>query len=308
MITAVEKSDNTMMCCASCGTAEGDDIKLKYCRACYLVRYCSVKCQKEHRPQHKKECKKRAAEMKDEILFKQPESSHEGDCPICCLPLPIGPLESVLNPCCSKYICKGCNHANKKRLLEERLQNTCPFCRKAIPKSTEEAIEQLMKRIEANDPVAMCQVGTMRCLDGDYKTGLDYFTRAAALGDGLAHRQLSVMYRNGEGVEKEKKRALHHTEQAAIGGHPGARYNLGLEELKNGRVERAAKHYIIAAKLGDDDSMERVKDLYKDGIVGKDDFAAALRGYHAAIEATKSPQREEALKLGSGSGFITKGG
>eukprot|EP00984_Skeletonema_dohrnii_P035791 scaffold35973_cov122-Skeletonema_dohrnii-CCMP3373.AAC.2 len=33
--------------------------------------------------QHKKECKKRAAEFRDELLFKQPESCHEGDCPIC---------------------------------------------------------------------------------------------------------------------------------------------------------------------------------------------------------------------------------
>ena len=69
-----------MMFCASCGVAGGDDIKLKKCTACYLVKYCSVKCQRDHWKQHKKECKKRAAELKDEILFKQPESSHLGDC------------------------------------------------------------------------------------------------------------------------------------------------------------------------------------------------------------------------------------
>eukprot|EP00985_Skeletonema_marinoi_P006192 scaffold2689_cov70-Skeletonema_marinoi.AAC.15 len=68
-----------MSCCASCGvTAEVDDIKLKNCTACYLVKYCSVKCQKDHRPQHKRECKKRMAELRDEFLFKQPESSHLG--------------------------------------------------------------------------------------------------------------------------------------------------------------------------------------------------------------------------------------
>ena len=85
------KEEEEVMLCASCGVAGGDDIKLKRCTACFLVRYCSVKCQKEHRPKHKKECKKRAAELKDEILFKQPESSHFGDCPICCLPLPTEP-------------------------------------------------------------------------------------------------------------------------------------------------------------------------------------------------------------------------
>eukprot|EP00984_Skeletonema_dohrnii_P032594 scaffold26965_cov172-Skeletonema_dohrnii-CCMP3373.AAC.1 len=60
-----------MMCCASCGTTEVDDIKLQKCTTCKSVRYCSVKCQREHLPQHEETCKKRAAELRDEILFKQ---------------------------------------------------------------------------------------------------------------------------------------------------------------------------------------------------------------------------------------------
>jgi len=47
--------EEEMMCCAACGIAEVDDIKLKKCTACKL---CSVKCQKEHRPKHKKHVKK----------------------------------------------------------------------------------------------------------------------------------------------------------------------------------------------------------------------------------------------------------
>eukprot|EP00985_Skeletonema_marinoi_P010505 scaffold4929_cov102-Skeletonema_marinoi.AAC.2 len=34
-------------CCVSCGTAEVDDVKLKKCDHCDLVRYCSVTCQQE---------------------------------------------------------------------------------------------------------------------------------------------------------------------------------------------------------------------------------------------------------------------
>eukprot|EP00986_Skeletonema_menzelii_P005704 scaffold2115_cov108-Skeletonema_menzelii.AAC.6 len=59
-------------------------------------------------------------------------------------------------------------------------------------------------------------------------------------------------------------------------------------------MDRAVKHYIIASKLGQDDSLECVKDLYKAGQVNKDDFAAALRCHQAAIDASKSPQREAA--------------
>ena len=72
--------------CASCGKVAVDDGKLKICTACNLVKYCSVDCQKNHRPQHKKACKKRMAEIRDNRLFTQPEESSFGECPICCLP------------------------------------------------------------------------------------------------------------------------------------------------------------------------------------------------------------------------------
>eukprot|EP00984_Skeletonema_dohrnii_P023396 scaffold12490_cov62-Skeletonema_dohrnii-CCMP3373.AAC.1 len=91
-----QAADGMMMCCASCGTAEVDDVKLKTCSACKSVRYCSVTCQKEHRPQHKRACKKKAGELHDEILFKQPESSYEGDCPLCCLPISLDKTKSTL--------------------------------------------------------------------------------------------------------------------------------------------------------------------------------------------------------------------
>ena len=285
-----------MMFCASCGTAGGDEIKLKRCTACHLVRYCSVKCQKEHRPKHKKECKKRAAELRDEILFKQPESTHLGDCPICCLPVPLDPSKSGLYSCCSKRICFGCNYVNQKREREGKLERKCPFCRKALPYTDEEYNEQLMRRVGANDPDALRRVGMDRQDEGDYKTAIEYFTRALVLGDVAAHYHLSLLYRDGKGVEKDKKREQHHLEEAAIGGHPEARHNLGCEETDNDRMDRAVKHWIIAANLGYDDSLTNLKILYKDGNLRKDDFTAALRGYQTAINATKSPQREEADK------------
>ncbi len=92
-----------MMCCASCGLSELDDVKLKECPACDLVRYCSDNCQWDHRPKHEEICNERAAELRDEILFRQPaESLHDGDCPICFLPLPIDAEESSMMPCCTK--------------------------------------------------------------------------------------------------------------------------------------------------------------------------------------------------------------
>jgi TPR repeat protein len=60
----------------------------------------------------------------------------------------------------------------------------------------------------------------------------------------------------------------------------------------NGNIERAVKHWIIAANMGHEKAIQRLKKCYADGEVSKEDFAAALRAHHAAVEATKSPQRE----------------
>ena len=44
------------------------------------------------------------AEARDELLFKQPESTHLGDCPICMLPMPICKSKCSMQDCCSTLI------------------------------------------------------------------------------------------------------------------------------------------------------------------------------------------------------------
>ena len=113
-----------MMCCASCGKSELDDIRLKPCDDCNSVCYCSDSCRHDHRPEHELKCKEyqeahKAAALCDEILFRQPESRHLGDCPICFLPLPVDLMQSIYYSCCSKMICNGCGHAHKLHQLQE---------------------------------------------------------------------------------------------------------------------------------------------------------------------------------------------
>jgi TPR repeat protein len=223
-------------------------------------------------------------------LFKQPESNHLGDCPICCLPLPLSTV-AMTTPCCSKRICNGCAHTNYLREEEERQQHSCPFCRQPVSMSVEKVKAYIMKRIEANDPVAMCQMGSRLWIEGDYSVALEYFTKAAGLGNVDAHYNLACMYGDGKGAENEKKE-IFHLEQAAIGGHPGARHMLGCKEWDNGKIERAVKHFIIAANLGHDTSLKRLRECYVKGHVSKEEFAAALRAHQAAVDATKSPLTE----------------
>jgi len=297
-----EAGEEEMMCCASCGTAGGDEVTLKNCNACHLVRYCSVKCQREHWSQHKLACKKRSAELKDEILFKQPESSYVGDCPICLLPIPIPKsqdiVRSTMYSCCSKVICNGCIHANILREIEARLPPSCPFCRHPTPKTDAENDLLLMKRVEANDPVTLHQAGMHRYSTGDIATAIDYWKKASQSGDAASQYKLSSVYHEGWGVQKDLKKFMYHLEQAAIGGHDIARYNLGAMEERKGNDDRAAKHWIIAANLGCDPAIKALKGFYAQGVVSKEDFGAALRAYQGAVGATKSPQRDAAEAAG----------
>ena len=52
------------------------------------------------------------------------------------------------------------------------------------------------------------------------------------------------------------------------------------------------KHFIVASNLGHDDSLQMVKECYMKGLISKDDFAAALRAHQAAVDDTRSEQRE----------------
>ncbi len=284
--------------CASCGISGGDDVKLKLCTACKLVKYCSVECQKNHRPQHKKSCKKRAAVIREDLLFTPPpEGSYLGECPICCLPLSLDVKKWTINSCCCQRICLGCDWANKKREEEARQQNKCPFCREPLPSSVEEANQNYRRRAKAKDPVALCHLGNeCHIVKGDYEGAFQYWTKAAASGDMDAQYQLSSLYTKGEGVETDAKKTAYHLEEAAIGGHPSARYNLGLEEGKKGRFDRAMKHFIIAANLGHVNSLDRLKEGHMAEVLSKEDYASALRGHQAAVDAVKSAQRDEAEK------------
>ena len=285
--------DDNIPRCANCDIKEDEGIKLKTCTSCKSVRYCGSKCQREHWPKHKKACKQRAAELRDEILFKQPEKSHLGDCPICFLPH-IDLKKSCMAICCSKTICDGCDIANVRS--GGPMMNKCLFCRSPKPKSQKEADRLMAKRVEANDPNAIREMGARLRREENYKEAFVYFSKAAKLGSIQAHHDLVLLYNMGLGVEKDEKKMMYHLEQAAIGGHAEARHNLGTMAWENGKKEISIRHVIIASKQGHEKAIKDLKDVYAntEGLISKADFASALRGYQAAVDATKSDQREEA--------------
>ena len=287
--------DNDITACANCGKGEeknsGD---LKACTACKMVKYCDRDCQVAHRPQHKKACKKRAAELHDIELFKLPLPNE--DCPICMLRLPTLLSGWRYYSCCGKIICSGCIHAVDKR---DMVEQKCPFCRTPSPYSDEEIIERLEKRIDANDAQATGTHGS-HYANGDYRfpqdmgKALELWHQAAELGHSESYSNIGVAYYNGHGIERDEKKANHYFELAAIGGNASARLNLGDAEGRKGMFGRAMKHWMIALGGGDNRSLETIKQLFKSGLANKDNYSKALQAYQAYLSEIKSPQRDEA--------------
>ena len=283
-----------MSTCANCGKGEEDGIKLKSCNACKMVKYCSRDCQIAHRPQHKKECKKRAKELHEIELFKQPPHLEE-DCPICFLRMPILGSGSVYMNCCGKVICRGCTHA----VQSSRGPSLCPFCRTPAPDTDEEVTELEKCRAGDGDAEAINNIGNYYC-NGLYgypqnqAKALELWHRSSKLGFNRAYFNIAHSYKFGRGVEVDPKKAIHYYELAAMRGHASSRNELGIFEAEVGNIDRALKHYMIAATGGDFNAMKNIKALYMAGDATKTDFERALRSYQSYLDDIKSTQRDEA--------------
>ena len=288
-------ADTNIDACANCGKAETDAIKLKRCTACKMVRYCSKDCQVAHRPQHKKACKKRAAEIFDEELFKDHPEREE--CPICMLPIPFEPEHSMFQACCGKTLCLGCIHAQRK----VDASSPCAFCRTPPPSADEETINRLNRGVERKDGESMHQLALhyrygKLGLKKDSAKALRLLLEAGKYGSAHAYYIAGNFYKEGHCVKKDLKRAKHYWELGAIGGSIHARNNLGCSETDVGNFERACKHFLISAKAGHKNSLNAIKVGVKDGFVKKHDYGEALRLYQKLHDDTRSAMRDEASK------------
>ena len=296
MLQNMSTDNKDVVVCANCGK-EGDN--LKACTACELVKYCNRECQIAHRPQHKKECRKRAAELHDEKLFKQPPPKY-GDCPICFIRMPSLGSGSSYFACCGKAICSGCIHAPVyDDQGNEMIEKICPFCRVPAANSEEEYVERLNKRVEAGDFIAIGKLGGYYAagengFPQDYTKALELWHRAADLGYARAYCNIGWAYLHGSGVNADKKKSIYYFELAAMGGSVLAQSNLGLNEGIVGNYDRALKHFMIAVRSGNNDSLKNIKELYKCGHATKEDYTKALQAYQAYLGEIKSPQRDKA--------------
>ena len=318
----MDQDRNDVHCCADCGVAGG--VSLKACTSCKLVKYCNVNCQKNHWAKHKKACKRRAAKLRDEALFKDPPPKE--DCPICFVPMPASLLSCMSLPdasitsvpiydftitnvelakvdlelyysCCGKSICGGCVYSSTP---SPGNPYRCPFCNAETESngSDEDDVNRMMKRVEAKDAGAMFALGNWYYngrdgLQQDRAKGMELLTRAAELGSSKAHTFICNNYRHGGNMKKAK----FHYEAAAMLGCEAARCNIGSLEGIYGNIERALKHLKIAASAGNYLAMNNLLTSFEQGQFSRAEMDSTLTAYNISCAEMRSEARDTFINV-----------
>jgi TPR repeat protein len=109
----------------------------------------------------------------------------------------------------------------------------------------------------------------------------------------LAHYSLGAIYQDVGDLKKAK----FHLEAAAIAGHEVARYTLGCMEVMSRNMERAVKHWTIAASAGCFRAMDSLIKFFKRGLVSRESIDSTLAAYNSSCAEMRSEARDAAIQL-----------
>lgn len=217
--------------CSACGkTGDG----LKSCAGCKCVYYCGVTCQKNHRNDHKIDCKRIAKVLKNDdrnenkcidlakaqddgeddasSLFDDPPPMP--DCDICMVKLQIDPHMAMYMGCCGKEICCGCSYDQARVSFERKEKEGKPT------------------GFDGSPPCAFCRdpmtddVGQQIGYTGN--VGMRRMHERADKGDANSMWRIAAYYKEGlGGFPIDYSKALEFTKKAADLGHRDATHFLG---------------------------------------------------------------------------------
>jgi len=235
-------------------------------------------------------------------LFKDPPPQE--DCMFCFLPMPchssVCGVAKEYQFCCGKMLCSACMDLSRDK---------CPFCSTPPVYLGKELLERCMTRIDLLDERAFVELAFAYRdgkwgLKSDRKYAMDLLYQAAELAlfsvdkplfeSSTAHFSIANAYLHGIGVEKNRSKATYYWKLAAMGGHESARYNLGVTAELDDNLNRAMKHYMIAAKAGYNNALAKVGKGHKAGYASKDDYVSTLRAFKVCRDNMSSNQRDNA--------------
>jgi len=282
---ALQPNTNTAIVCSMCSLPETPTHNFDKLKCpCKSTRYCNTTCQKKHWKEHRTECKRLIAEMKQKKTQKEankntaktkPPQSNGGErkenknvptepdpkkreevdeCPICLEELSKDIMQFIRMTCCGN----GIHHHCAKDLFKTKgkMKYNCILCRAKTPNTQEENFNYLRPWVKKKKAWAMTAMAQM------YKTGVGtrqnsemarrLYELSAEKDDAAALCNLGEMYHYALGLPQSYAKAIRYYERAAELGLLQASYNLGGMYANAVGVERdfqkARELWTIAAR------------------------------------------------------------
>lgn len=164
------------------------------------------------------------------------------------------------------------------------------FHGQGIEQDYAQALEWYRKAADLGETDSMINIGSMylygQGVEQDYTQALEWYEKAADLGKENAMGWLGYLYYNGLGVEQDYTQALEWFKKGADLGEPSAMNNLAGMYYYGQGVEQdytqALEWYEKAADLGNTDAMKSLAGMYTDGRGVEVDIDIAQEWYNKA--------------------------
>ena len=249
-----------------------------------------------------------AANRKEDPLKNWTRLQNE-ECPICMLPLPFEPSDTVYCVTCGKTVCMGCMlstgivHGRDSGDTEKAFEKfmTCPYCRSNTRVYDDKlTLEKEMKRASTGNGEAMYRVGNYYFhgkmgLRQDKVEGMKWYHRAVEAGSGTAAGIIGNCYHEGYGVKQDMEKAMEYFQKSAELGYIPAFSFVGRFHLSIGEIEESMLNLrkAVICGINEDGLFNTLRDCFKHGYITKEEYAFTLRESQKACNEMKSDGREK---------------
>ena len=184
---------------------------------------------------------------------------------------------------------KAANEAQARKEAEEKAANEAQARKEAEEKAEKDrrkTVETEEQIIEGND--SDYSIGIKHYKNQNYSEAVEWFLKAAVLGDANAQNQLGLMYEKGQGVKKDYSKAFEWYSKSADQGNTSAQYNLGVIYKEGRGVKRdytkAVEWYSKSAEQGNANAQYDLGIMYEKGRGVTRDYTKAIEWYSKAGE------------------------
>jgi hypothetical protein len=128
-----------------------------------------------------------------------------------------------------------------------------------------------------------------RGVQRDHTKAVELYTSSAELG--CSHNNLAGVYHEPGG--KKKKDNFHYNYKvAAMAGDEAPRYQIGAHEFVSNKIDRAMKHWTIAASAGEHKAMHELITIFRFGRISRESIDLTLTSYNNSCAKMRSEARD----------------